>query len=52
MKKLELKNLKVMKMSKEEKRNITGGKVMAKWDTSNECNLYSGPYVSWCHSCP
>ena len=47
MKKLSLKNLKVMKMTKEEKKAITGGYV---WPTSTPCNG-SGPFVSWCHGC-
>jgi hypothetical protein len=49
MKKLSLKNLKVVKMSDQEKATITGG--CANLTTSNDCNAYSGPYVSWCHSC-
>lgn len=49
MKKLSLKNLKVMKMTKEEKQAITGGY----WQTTSHCNNGSGPYVSWCRSgCP
>ena len=48
MKKLSLKNLKVMKMTKEEKRAITGG---YDWQTTSHCNNGSGPYVSWCHGC-
>ncbi|MNR54879.1 hypothetical protein D3C85_1751500 [compost metagenome] len=50
MKKLSLKNLKVVKMSKEEKKTIKGGNEPV-WDTSAQCNQTSGPYVSWCHSC-
>ncbi len=48
MKKLELKNLKVVKLSKVEKLNVNGGRLR----TSTPCNEQSGPYVSWCHSCP
>ncbi len=48
MKKLALKNLKVVKLSKEEKSKITGGKEID-WPTSGICNIYSGPYVAWCH---
>lgn len=51
MKKLSLQNVKVMKMSKEEKKAITGG-YDGGWPTSGECNRTSGPYVSWCHGCP
>ncbi|WP_337965944.1 hypothetical protein [uncultured Flavobacterium sp.] len=47
MKKLKLKNLKVVQMTKEEKKTIAGGS----WPTSGECNRTSGPYVSWCHGC-
>lgn len=50
MKKLSLKNLKVVKMSNEEKKTINGG--LINWDTSKQCNRDSGPFVSWCHSCP
>ena len=46
MKKLELKNLKVVKLSNEEKKNVKGG---IKWETSGICNIYSGPYVEWCN---
>lgn len=49
MKKLTLKNLKVLKLSKEEKKVVKGGYI--EWDTSGPCNRTSGPYVSWCHGC-
>jgi len=51
MKKLSLKNLKVVKMTTEEKKTIKGGKEAPIWDTSAQCNQTSGPYVSWCQSC-
>ncbi|EKT3958246.1 hypothetical protein NO004_40001 [Flavobacterium psychrophilum] len=51
MKKLSLKNLKVVKMSNEEKKTINGGKA-ANWETSNQCNMTSFQFVSWCNSCP
>ena len=47
MKKLELKNLKVVKLTTEEKKTVVGGKI--DWPTSGICNIYSGPYVAWCH---
>ncbi|MEB3380283.1 TIGR04149 family rSAM-modified RiPP [Flavobacterium psychrophilum] len=50
MKKLELKNLKVVKLSKEEKSNVKGGLAPA-WETSQQCNCTSHPYVSWCNGC-
>lgn len=50
MKKLTLKNLKVLKLSTEEKKVVKGGYV-PEWDTSVICNRTSGPYVSWCHGC-
>lgn len=43
MKKLSLQNVKVMKMTKEEKKAITGGY------TSEPAP--SGPYISWCNNC-
>ncbi len=50
MKKLELKNLKVVKLSKEEKSKVNGGKMEPiVWNTSGQCNTWSGPYVAWCH---
>ncbi|WP_337965937.1 hypothetical protein [uncultured Flavobacterium sp.] len=49
MKKLKLKNLKVVKLTSEEKKSVNGGYVQ--WDTSGQCNRTSGPYVSWCHGC-
>lgn len=49
MKKLTLKNLKVLKLSNQEKKVIKGGYV-PDWDTSKPCDT-SGPYVSWCHGC-
>lgn len=49
MKKLALKNLKVLKLSTEEKKVVKGGDV-SQWDTSRPCDA-SGPYVSWCHGC-
>lgn len=50
MKKLSLKNLKVIKMTSEEKKAVKGGQ-QAVWDTSKQCNETSGPFVSWCHEC-
>ncbi len=47
MKKLKLKNLKVVKLTGEEKKTVKGGG----WPTSEPCNMTSGPYVSWCHGC-
>ncbi len=48
MKKLKLKNLKVVKLTKEEKKTVKGGG----WDTSAPCDsIISGPYISWCHGC-
>ncbi|MBW4359328.1 hypothetical protein [Flavobacterium taihuense] len=49
MKKLSLKNLKVVKISDQEKATITGGS--GTWETSGPCNTWSGPYVSWCNKC-
>jgi hypothetical protein len=52
MKKLSIKNLKVVKISDKEKYTITGGVVQA--DTSGPsvcCGAPTGPYVSWCNSC-
>ena len=51
MKKLELKNLKVVKLTNDEKKNVVAGK-QRPFVTSGDCNVNSGPYVSWCHSCP
>lgn len=51
MKKLSLKNLKVVKISDQEKSTITGGSG-GTWTTSQPCNYGSGPYVSWCNGCP
>ncbi|MEO8239618.1 MAG: hypothetical protein ABI793_14755 [Flavobacterium sp.] len=45
MKKLSLQNVKVMKMTKEEKKAIAGGY----WTTSQPAP--SGPYISWCNGC-
>ncbi|WP_337965938.1 hypothetical protein [uncultured Flavobacterium sp.] len=50
MKKLKLKNLKVVKLDSEAKKAIKGG-TQIEWDTSGQCNRTSGPYVSWCHGC-
>ncbi len=50
MKKLKLKNLKVITLTPEEKKTVNGGKI-APWDTSGQCNATSGPYISWCHGC-
>lgn len=49
MKKLSLKNLKVVKMSDQEKATITGGS--GTWPTSQP-DPRTGPYISWCNSCP
>lgn len=53
MKKLKLQNLKVIKMTPQEKKTIKGGtqKELVQWDTSKQCNEHSGPFVSWCHEC-
>ena len=49
MKKLSLKNLKVVKISDKEKATITGGY----WGSNTSyCGCASGPYVTWCNSCP
>jgi hypothetical protein len=50
MKKLTLKNLKVVVLTPEEKKAIRGGDE-PEWQTSSHCNTGSGPYVSWCHGC-
>jgi natural product precursor len=50
MKKLKLNNLKVVKLTSEEKKVVKGGYV-PEWDTSHQCNATSGPYVSWCNGC-
>ncbi|WP_337965945.1 hypothetical protein [uncultured Flavobacterium sp.] len=48
MKKLQLKNLKVVKLTKDEKKTIKGGD----WPTSAVCpGPGTGPYNSWCHGC-
>ncbi|MBZ4034260.1 hypothetical protein K6T82_05745 [Flavobacterium sp. 17A] len=46
MKKLSLKNLKVVKLTSQEKKAIKGGG----WDTSDQCNRTSGPYVMGCYT--
>ena len=46
MKKLELKNLKVIKLTIEEKKTVKGGII----PSMNE-NLNTGPYISWCNNC-
>jgi hypothetical protein len=55
MKKLELKNLKVVKLTNEQKSAVKGGLVQQdialSWETSKQCNEHSGPYLSWCHGC-
>ena len=50
MKKLSLKNLKVVKISNKEKATITGGYTDT-WPTTSTCGCQSGPYVSWCNGC-
>ncbi|WP_337965936.1 hypothetical protein [uncultured Flavobacterium sp.] len=50
MKKLKLKNLKVITLTSEEKKVVEGGKIQD-LTTSHPCNETSGPYVSWCHGC-
>ncbi|MCL9804960.1 hypothetical protein NAT51_05490 [Flavobacterium amniphilum] len=55
MKKLELKNLKVVKLTDEQKSKVQGGleQAISKgcWSTSKQCNETSHPYVSWCSGC-
>lgn len=49
MKKLQLKNVKVVKLSTEELSNVKGG---IGYPTSHICNYASASFVSWCHTCP
>jgi hypothetical protein len=49
MKKLSLKNLKVVKISDQEKATINGGSGAT---VSGPCNAPTGYYISWCNSCP
>lgn len=51
MKKLSLKNLKVVKISDQEKATISGGSG-GTWPTTSACGCGSGPYISWCNGCP
>lgn len=52
MKKLSLKNLKVVKMSNEEKKTIKGGLAQDSINcTSESCNQLSNQFVSWCNHC-
>ncbi|MDA6069338.1 MAG: hypothetical protein ABIP27_19795 [Flavobacterium circumlabens] len=48
MKKLSLKNMKVVKLTEQEKKSIKGGYAV-NWETSEQCNRTSGPYVQWCN---
>ncbi|MBZ4034259.1 hypothetical protein K6T82_05740 [Flavobacterium sp. 17A] len=52
MKKLSLKNLKVVKLTENEQKSIKGGKEKQHWDTSDQCNRTSGPYVMGCYANP
>ncbi len=51
MKKLELKNLKVIKLTSIEKKNVKGGVIDKIATQSSCCYNMSGPYISWCNSC-
>ncbi|WP_337965942.1 hypothetical protein [uncultured Flavobacterium sp.] len=46
MKKLKLKNLKVVKLTKDEKKIVKGGNC-----TTVSSEPPSGPYISWCNGC-
>ncbi|MEO6177408.1 MAG: hypothetical protein ABIP27_19800 [Flavobacterium circumlabens] len=47
MKKLSLKNMKVVKLSDAEKKSIKGGYGL---ETSDQCNRLSTSYVMWCYT--
>ena len=49
MKKLSLKNMKVVKLTEQEKKAIKGGYTVH-WETSDQCNRTSGPYVMGCYT--
>ncbi len=50
MKKLKLKNLKVLKLSADEKKVVKGG-TRPPDNSGIPCNDMSSPYISWCNGC-